>query len=217
MYFAFMKNVLSGLARYSEAPLTQQVLASLMRGYARPHDKIVEMMKAGQLRQVKRGLYVPGPELAIASPEPFLIANHLHGPSYVSFESALEYWGMIPERTYEITSATIKRSIRYDTEVGRFSYTHLPLPYYAFGIASVELTKKQTVLMASPEKALCDKIITTAGVNLRSVRQTKEFLFEDLRIDEDTAFKLDITKIQSWTSRSPKKKSLDMLIKTLQP
>jgi len=85
-------------------------------------------------------------------------------------ESALSHWGLIPERVYEISSVTTQNSKIYKTSVGRFSYIHVPLPYYSFGIQQVELTKKQRVMMATPEKALCDKIITTPGILLRSIK-----------------------------------------------
>ena len=60
------------------------------------------------------------------------------------------------------------------------SYKNMPLPYYSFGIKQVQLTKKQTVLMASMQKALFDKTIATPGVLLRSVKQTLELLIVEL-------------------------------------
>lgn len=91
----------------------------------------------------------------------------------------------------------------------------MPLPYYSFGIKQVQLTKKQTVLMASKEKALCDKIIATPGVLLRSVKQTLELLIEDFRIDESALRKLETATINSWLKDAPKKNSLATLVKTL--
>ena len=73
----------------------------------------------------------------------------------------------------------------------------MPLPYYSFGIRQVELTKRQTVLMASGEKALCDKIITTSGILLRSVKQTLALLMEDFRIDKEQLRSLDATVIDT--------------------
>ncbi|WP_152267385.1 hypothetical protein [Agriterribacter humi] len=93
---------------------------------------------------------------------------------------------------------------RYKTAVGRFSYRHMPLPHYSFGIQQIQLTKKQTMLMASAEKALCDKIIATAGVLLRSVKQTLQLLIEDFRIDESALQKLETTTINSWLKMRPK-------------
>jgi hypothetical protein len=174
------------------------------------------MLKSGELLALRRGLYVPGPELDLPLPNNFLIANHLRGPSYISLESALSYWGLIPERVYEISSVTTKTSKTYETAIGRFSYQHLMTPYYSFGIKSVRLTDMQTALVASPEKALCDKIILTSGVLLRSIPQALDFLLEDMRLDEDLLRGFDIATIHSWIEDAPKKNSLQMLVNTLE-
>ncbi len=144
-----------------------------------------------------------------------MIANHLRGPSYVSSETALSYWRFIPEHVYEITSVTLKTAKKFNTPVGRFNFQHLPSPYYSFGIESIQLTSKQTALIASKEKAVCDKIILTSDLTLRSTRQTKDFLVEDLRMDESKLQSLDTKIIRSWLKDAPKKNSLEMLIKTL--
>lgn len=201
---------------YTNAPFTRHLLVELLSNYKSPKDKISELIKSGSLTSVRRGLYVIGSNMDLPSPEPFLIANHLRGPSYVSLESALSYWGMIPERSYEISSVTMKSSKLYKTPVGRFSYHFLSFPYYAFGIRSVQLTPKQTIMIASPEKALCDKIILTSGINLRSVKQTIAFLLEDLRMNEEILKRLDKEIIYSWLESAPKKNSLKILIKTLE-
>lgn len=204
------------LASYEEEPLNRQLIISLLKEYKRPNDKINELVKEGALTAVKKGWYIPGPATKIKKPEPFLIANHLWGPSYISLESALSHWRLIPERVYEISSVTIKASKSYKTAVGRFSYFHAGLPYYAFGIQSVALTSRQVVLIASPEKALCDKIIMTAGVFLRSTRQTYQFLIEDMRMEEVDLRNLNLGAIRSWIPAAQKKNSLNMLIKTLE-
>jgi hypothetical protein len=71
-------------------------------------------------------------------------------------------------------------------------------------------------MIASREKALCDKIILTSGVQLRSIQQTLDFLLEDLRMDEEQLSTLDLPMIQSWIEDAPKKSSLTMLLKTLE-
>lgn len=201
---------------YAEQPITKQLLLDLLKDYKRPYDKITELVKQGLLVLVRRGVYTPGPNLHIANPESFLLANHLLGPSYVSLETALSHRGLIPEKVYETSSVTTQKTAVYKTPVGRFSYTHLPSPYYAFGIQQVELTKKQTVLMATPEKALCDKIVTTSGILLRSTKQVKELLIEDLRIEKAALRSLDYKEIGKWIIDAPKKSSLEILIKTLE-
>ena len=209
-------NLRRKIKAYTNAPLTHNVVMEALSSYGRPNDKISEMIKSGELLALRRGLYVPGPELDLPIPDLFLVANHLRGPSYISLESALSHWGLIPERVHEISSVTIKTTKTYDTPIGRFSYEHLTTPYYSFGIRSVRLTEFQTALIASPEKALCDKIILTSGVLLRSVSQTMDFLLDDLRMDEDSLRQFNLTSIQSWIEDAPKKNSLQMLVNTLE-
>jgi hypothetical protein len=208
-------SFIENLQEYSEEPLNRQIMLDLLRDYKRPNDKINELVKKGELTSIKNGLYIPGPKTRILKPAPLLVANHLWGPSYTSLETALSYWGMIPERVFEISSITIKATKTYKTALGRFSYFHASMPYYSFGIQSISLTPRQVVLIASPEKALCDKIVMTSGIFLRSSRQVREFLFDDLRIEEEMLRKLDLKMINSWLGDAPKKSSLEMLVKTL--
>jgi hypothetical protein len=93
---------------------------------------------------------------------------------------------------------------------------HLPLPFYSFGIQQLKLTKKQRVLIATPEKALCDKIIASSGILLRSSKQVMEFLVDDLRIEKDRLLKLNTKKMSEWIKEAPKRSSLEILIKTLE-
>jgi predicted transcriptional regulator of viral defense system len=203
------------LSQYSDQPISTQVLLGLLRGYSRPYDKIMEMVNQGILIQLRRGLYMTSPLVSKITPEPFLIANHLYGPSYISLDSALFHWGLIPERVFEISCVTPKISKKFMVQNGVYSYTHLPIAYYPVGIQSISLTKTQTVLIASPEKALCDKVITTAGINLRSKQQAMAFLVEDLRIDKDQLRELNTTEMTSWLPVCPKRKSIQLLIETL--
>jgi len=200
---------------YAEAPISRHVILDILKDYQRPNDKISELIKSQELIPIRRGLYIVGPTTDLSLPEPFLIANHLRGPSYVSLESALAYWNLIPERAYEISSVTIKTTKTYKTSVGRFSYQHLPHPYYSFGITNTKLSSKQSALVASPEKALCDKVVLTPGINLRSIKLTQEFLTEDLRIDSEALGTLDAERIAWWSENAPKRGSLQMLSKTL--
>jgi hypothetical protein len=79
---------------------------------------------------------------------------------------------------------TTKSSKEFNTPTGIFTYTHLPLPYYAFGLNMVRLAEDQHTIFAPPEKALCDKIVSTPGILLRSISRVTAYLLEDLRIEE---------------------------------
>lgn len=203
------------IKEFAETPISRHVMLELLRDYKRPNDKISELLKNKSLLAIKRGLYIVGSKMDLTEPEPFLIANHLRGPSYVSLESAMSYWNMIPERAYEISSVTTQTTRRYNTAVGRFSYQHLRTPYYSFGLKNINHSPKQNMLIASPEKALCDKIVLTTKIDLRSRTQTRDFLMEDLRIEEEMLHSLDTSLIEFWIPDAPKKNSLKMLVKTL--
>jgi hypothetical protein len=204
------------IRNYAGQPLTRQLLLDLLRDYNRPFDKIADLVSQKLLTSVKRGVFVPGPALHMTQPEPFLLANHLTGPSYVSREAALSYWRLIPEKVFEITSMTTGRSKIYDTPVGRFSYQHLPLPYYSFGQQQTELAKNQVVLIATSEKAICDTVIATSGLRFRSESQVKNWLLEDMRMDPGILRTLNITLILEWVEVAPKQDSLQLLVETIQ-
>ena len=203
------------ILKYAEHPLTSQLLLDLLRDYDRPYDKINDLVKKETLIKIRRGLYIVGKNIRLINPEPSLISNHLYNPSYVSMDTALSHWGMIPERVFETTCCTTRINKKFKTPVGTFSYTNIPLPYYSFGIEKLSLTPKQTILIGSPEKSLCDKIITTAGILFRSKKQVLEYLTEDLRIELDTLSSLNHSEMTNWLPDCPKKGSIELLIKTL--
>ncbi|WP_457748767.1 type IV toxin-antitoxin system AbiEi family antitoxin domain-containing protein, partial [Sulfurimonas sp.] len=107
-------------SRIIEHTTLSQILSNL--GYNRINDKIVQLKNKGILTALKSGLYLYNPvyDEALVSKE--IIANLLLGPSYISFDYALWYHGLIPESVHEIQSATTKRSKSYNTPFGVFSY-----------------------------------------------------------------------------------------------
>jgi len=127
----------------------------------------------------------------------------------------LYYWGFIPERVFEITSVTSKIAKRFIVQNTVFSFTHLPLTYYPLGIKSIKLTDEQTILIASPEKCICDKVLTTSGVNLRSKKQAMTFLVEDLRMEKDRLRELNLREMLKWLPVCPKRPSIKNLIEAI--
>jgi hypothetical protein len=209
-------DLMETIRSYSTQPLTHQLMLSLLKEYTRPNDKLHALLSEGILNSIKKGLYIAGPALKTNRPEPFLLANHILGPSYVSVDSALSYYGLIPERVFEVASMTTKSSRMFNTPMGIFSFTHLPLPYYAFGVRQVRLANEQYAMVASPEKALFDKIVTTSGIVLRSQKNAMSYLVDDLRIDEESLKALDTGIMSAWLPECPKKESLSMAIKMIQ-
>ncbi|MES2267486.1 MAG: hypothetical protein V4520_12045 [Bacteroidota bacterium] len=208
-------ELLQLLMNSSGQPITHQLLLSWLKDYKRPNDKIKALKSDGMITSLKKGLYIAGPKVSASRPESGLLANHIYGPSYLSMETALSYYGLIPERVYGVASMTTKASREFTTPAGVFTYTHLPLPYYAFGLRTVKLGEQQFAMIASPEKALCDKIISTSGLLIRSTVQAAVYLNEDLRMEESALKELDTEMMTSWLEAAPKRESLTMVIKMM--
>lgn len=204
------------IGKHFDQPLPHQLLMSWLKSYKRPNDKIQGLKAKGILEPLKKGLYIAGPRVTDETPDTFLVANHLLGPSYVSLETALSYYGLIPERVYEVASITTKATRSFKTVLGMFTYTHLFVPYYSFGLNMLRLPSNQYAMIASPEKALCDKIVTTSGLTLRSIRNAHDLLLEDMRMDELALKDLNTIMIREWIPDSPKKKSLLMMVKMIE-
>ncbi len=163
------------------AYIETQNLIPLLSDYTNPHDLIARMVKKGELIRLKNGFFVIAEKIA-DSPVPYeQIANLLYGPSYLSFEWALSYYGFIPEGVYVITSTAATKSKSFKTPLGTFDYMYLSHNRYAIGIDQKENAAGK-FLIATPEKALADL------VHLKSKKLTGKELIIDLvearRIDE---------------------------------
>ena len=130
-----------------------------------------------------------------------LLANLVYGPSYVSLDYALAYHGLIPERVEALTSVTPSRSRRFSTPVGLFIYRQVPARAYEVGMVRVEGEHGQAFLIASPEKALADKIVSVRGAHIASIGEMGRFLEEDLRIDTGAIRSLSAEKIDEFAGR----------------
>jgi len=107
--------------------------------------------------RLRRGLYALAPPYQRVHPHPFLVANHLVRPSYVSLQAALSYYGLIPEAVYVITSVTTARPGQRKTPLGTFLYRHVR-PTFFFGYRLEEVAPEQRAFIAHPEKALLDLV-----------------------------------------------------------
>ena len=189
-------NIQEHLKYFNSVPFNHAVLLSCLKGYERPNDKIVDLVKKRKIIRLKRGLYISGDFYRNSMISKELLANNIYGPSYVSLDYALSYYGLIPEKVNELTSITIKSAKKFNTHFGSFSYTKSPDTLYKIGIESYSLNNDISFLIASPIKALCDKIIFTKKLNITSKYDMTCYLEEDLRIDVDdlSDYKLEIIK-----------------------
>ena len=124
--------------------------------------QISRWVKDGRLIRLHKGLYVLAEPYRKINPEKFCIANTLKSPSYVSLQSALGFYGMIPEYVPEVTSVTTVRPQTIQTPLGRFDFRHINKKMF-WGYKKTKLSDGQSAFLACPEKALLDLIYLTAG------------------------------------------------------
>ncbi len=134
-----------------------QTLLDCLKDYARPRDKISDLLRKRSIIRIKKGLYIFGDEYRRKPYSREILANLIYGPSYISLDNALQHHGLIPERVEAVTSVTTGRSRKFSTPVGLFTYRMIPLNAFRFGMDRVEMSDGRAFLMATPEKALADK------------------------------------------------------------
>lgn len=83
----------------------------------------------------------------------FFMANKIYNPSYISLETALKFYGLIPEENFQITSVSSKKTVQFNNSFGFFRYSHIK-PELFWGYKIIDGQEK--VLLAEPEKAILD-------------------------------------------------------------
>jgi predicted transcriptional regulator of viral defense system len=137
----------------------------LLAGDRDPTDvrrQLARWKASGRILQLRRNVYVLAAPWRRVEPHPFLIANELNRPSYVSLQSALAHYGMIPEAVPVTTSVTTSRPVTLETPFGRYLYRHVR-PAAFFGYGRVRVFHDQEALLADPAKALLDLVYLTPG------------------------------------------------------
>jgi len=169
--------------------ITNEIAKNNLIEYSNKNNKISRDIRDGKLFKIINGLYETNPNTP-----GYLLAGSIFGPSYISFEYALSFYELIPERVTTITCATFnkKKKKQYKTNFGTFTYRDIPLLAYPEEILLKEETN-YSYQIATPEKALCDKLYTLTPLNNYS--NLENILFNDLRIDEEEFNKLNVDKI----------------------
>ena len=207
MNIAIEKN----LQQYNTHIIDHATLATILlnNGYNGINDKINKLKKDGFLQTLKRGLYLHKSPFVNTITSKEIIANTLLSPSYISFDYALYFYALIPESVYDVTSATTKRSKKFTTDIGTFSFKQIKKELYPIGL-KIESIKNGNFIIASKEKALCDKIYYTKDIKINSKKVMIEFLEDDLRVDFDELIDCDIDIFKKYyeISRSKKVKFL---------
>jgi len=159
----------------------------LLAGDVKPQEvrrQLSRWREAGRLYQLRRGLYALAPPFQKVKPQPFVVANRLVRASYVSCQSALAYYGLIPEYVPVVTSVTTARPGRWETPLGVYEYHHLKTPLLS-GYRLTDQGGGQQAFVATPEKALLDLIYLQPGGDAPDyLRELRLQHLERLRLDE---------------------------------
>ena len=167
-------------------------LALKFGDYTDVKGKIRREVQAGRLIPVAHGLYETDADVS-----GMYLAGSIYGPSYLSFDYALARYGLIPEAVYHTyTSATFKKNKtkRYENPFGVFTYRDIPAAVYPLEIALYQ-ENGYSYQIATPEKALCDKLYSLPPV--RNMSDLNALMFEDLRLDEQELQKLNADTINA--------------------
>lgn len=161
-------------------------LKNSLTQYKAPDIKIKRMSDSGEIIKLTKNLY----EINQNTPG-YLVANAIYTPSYLSFDYALAYHGLIPEAVYVYTSATYnkKKKKQYNNKLGTFIYRDVPSNVYPYGINIVK-EGEYYYAIATAEKAICDKLYTLKPV--KNKKEMYDLLFNDLRIDIHLLKEMDI-------------------------
>ena len=169
--------------------ITSNIAKNNYEEYLNKDTKLSREIRDGKIFRIINGLYETDPNTP-----GYLLASSIYGPSYISFEYALSYYGLIPERVTTITCATFdkKKKKEYNNHFGVFNYRDVPASVYPEEVLLKE-ENNYSYQIATPEKALCDKLYTLSP--LVNYSNLENMLFNDLRIDEEVFSKLNVDKI----------------------
>ncbi len=169
--------------------ISNKIAKENYKGYINKNTKLIRDKRDGKIFKIINGLYETNPNTP-----GYLLASSIYGPSYISFEYALAQYGLIPERVTTITCATFnkKKKKEFNTDFGIFTYRDIPESAYPEEILLKE-ENGYSYQIATPEKALCDKLYTLAP--LYNYINLEKMLFNDLRIDKELFAKLNVDKV----------------------
>lgn len=198
----------TALSHFRNGPVAYAELEAFYAGTHRTlRHTIVQKEQKGELIRLKKGLYVVSPEASGYPLSMELIAGRLYEPSYLTAESALFYYGLIPARPRIVCSISTKHTRAFENALGRFAYFICSPEYFPLYTNEVTICGSHCCI-ASPEKALCDLIVLTKYLRPRSMKQMSSFLVDDLHIDVSGFLKFDASIIRRMASISMKSKNI---------
>ncbi len=153
------------------------------------NQRLSDWQKKDYIKKICKGFYIFS-DLQINEPILFTIANRVYRPSYISLETALSIYGIIPEAVYGITSVTSQKTKNLKSPVGDFIYRHTQ-PELMFGYELREYNGHR-YQFAEIEKAILDHLYFNSKINdnesFEGMRFNISELKEKLNIEKFTKY-----------------------------
>ena len=171
--------------------------------------QLSDWTRAGKLLQLRRGIYAFPPPYVGERPLSYVVANRLVRPSYISLQSALSYYGLIPEHVASVTSVTTKRPVTLRNDFGRFLYRHIKRDFF-FGFRYWQVSQEQSAFIATPEKAILDLIYLTPNGD-------DEAYIQELRLQNLDGISVErLGQLVKYANRPKLKRALPFLIDVIE-
>jgi len=135
------------------------------------------------------GTYCLAREFRDRDPHPFSIAALIHGPSYVTMETALAFHRMIPEAVLQVVSGTSARSKESSNEFGRFAFRRILCTPFLTGVQNIKVEEGVWAYVAGPARAIADLIYVRSEVSAK--KDGLRFLTDSMRIESDDLLRID--------------------------
>lgn len=181
--------------RYGKIVTFAQIQAvagdSVTRGAVR--QRVAQMSKAGWLVRLKRGLYLVVTDistLGFADVSNLVIAQALHDRAYISFESALQYYGLFDQLLARIDSVTTGKTKTYKVLETTYTFSKIKQELY-FGFVQ-EIVNGHQVNIAEKEKAILDMLY------FRSSAYAVSLVLEKLQTYQE---EFDFEKLKAYSTR----------------
>jgi len=158
------------------------------------HRRLSEWQKKGYIQKIIKGYYLFS-DVEINEDILAIAANKMYKPSYISLETALSYYGLIPESIYVITSVSTRRTYRFETSLAAFAYrTIKPVLFFGYSLLS------SGIKIAFMEKAILDFLYLNPSV------QSEDDFFS-LRLNkEEMLSRMDTERLRDYMKRFNQKR-----------
>ncbi len=154
---------------------------------------VKKLIKAGVLLKIEKDKYL----LKRREANDFALANFIYQPSYISFESALNFYGILSQFPYEISSVTARKSVKKVFQDKIFVYSHIKKELF-WGYE-----KKENFLIALPEKALLDQVyLMSKGC-------------KSINLDEYDLSRMKVSRLKEYLSKYPKTRQFKSAVNLL--